>query len=300
MTKRLKFLRPLLAFGAAVGASSCTSTASVNSLDLAQSVEARGCGQLPPGSAATMVILEPATNTILTCNPSRAHLRFVPASTFKIAHTLIALETGAIADIHERFAWDKRDRGLPAWNHDLDVAGAVSVSAVWVFQAIAGRVGFEKETEWVQKLDYGNEAIGNASDLKHFWLSGPLKISAMEQVNFLYRLNARKLSASTDAVAGTLEALALGRTTRGDQVYGKTGAMLPIDDEGFLRKEATGLLHSGEERTGWFVGWIDRSQQDGGPIYFALNLDLSLPDAMAARTRMAYGVLKANGVAVPE
>ncbi|WP_242122017.1 penicillin-binding transpeptidase domain-containing protein [Sphingomonas lacusdianchii] len=300
MTRRSKSIRPLLALGIAVVASSCTPTALSHSSSLVQSAEARGCDQLPPGSAATMVIFEPAADKMLTCNPARAQTRFVPASTYKIAHTLIALETGAISSIRERFAWDKRDRGLPAWNHNIDVAGAVSASAVWVFQAIAARIGFEKEAEWVRTLDYGNEMIGNASNLKHFWLSGPLKISAVEQVDFLYRLNTRRLPASADAVQGTLEAMALGRTADGNRVYGKTGAMLPIDDEGFLRPDSTGLLPSGEERTGWFVGWIDRSRQDGGPVYFALNLDLALPDAMAARTRITYEILQANGVAVPD
>lgn len=245
-----------------------------------------------------MVIFDPTLDRPLVCNENRANHRFVPASTFKIAHSLIALETGAVVDENRPFEWDGRDRGVPAWNGEKSMVEAVPASAVWVFQEIARRVGHRSEQAWVDRLDFGNENVGAESDLLHFWLSGPLTISAMEQIEFLRRLHDDRLDASAVNMAKVRTIIRMEGTTDGGVVHGKTGAMLPIDDAGFLRQGQAGLLPLGTERTGWFVGWIDRPGS-AGPVYFALNLDLDLPDAMAARTAAAYAVLSANGYAVP-
>ena len=47
-------------------------------------------------------------------NSSRSETRFVPASTFKIPNTLIALEEGAIKNEKEVIQWDGKDRGFDA------------------------------------------------------------------------------------------------------------------------------------------------------------------------------------------
>lgn len=264
-----------------------------------QSETAKGCDELASAQRATLVMVEPSSGRRLVCNPKRAATRFVPASTYKIPHTLIALETQAVASIDETFSWDSRDRGVSAWNRNLTVKEAVAVSAVWVFQAIATRIGSDTEREWLEKLQYGNEDVGETSGLKNFWLSGPLTISADEQVDFLIRLVERKLPVSETTTAQTIRALRVDETADHYAVYGKTGAILPIDDDGFLRTSDSNLLPANIEKTGWFVGWIDRPQSEGGPIYFAHNLDLSLPDAMSARTRSVYALLARNGFPSP-
>ena len=42
-----------------------------------------------------------ATDTILVANGARAKERFIPASTFKIANSLIGLDTGAVKNVDE-------------------------------------------------------------------------------------------------------------------------------------------------------------------------------------------------------
>ncbi|WP_221556911.1 penicillin-binding transpeptidase domain-containing protein [Qipengyuania qiaonensis] len=246
-----------------------------------------------------MVIYQPGAERMLVCNSARSEQRFVPASTFKIPHTLIALETGAVADENAKFRWDGKDRGVPAWNGDKSLAEAVPASAVWVFQAIAHSVGTQREQAWVERLGYGNENVGPEADLRHFWLSGPLTISAVEQVTFLERLRNGTLDASASSMDRTRRIIRMDPASDGSAIYGKTGAMLPIDDDGFLHKETDGLLRSDMERTGWFVGWIERPESAGGPVYFAMNLDLTLAGAMDARTKGAFSVLAANGFPVP-
>lgn len=258
------------------------------------------CSAMIDADRATLVIAEPATGRSWVCQSERAQQRFVPASTYKIPHTLIALETGAVDATTTSFVWDGRDRGVAVWNRDLSLADAVKVSGVWVFQDLAARVGTDLESAWTRRLAYGNAHVGAHLDLRHFWLSGPLTISAREQVDFLMRLREGGLPVSEASRSQTIAALRLGNTVEGYAIHGKTGAMLPIDDEGFLRLNDATLLPADSERTGWFVGWIERSAEEGGPIYFAHNLDLSLPKAMAARTAAAYAVLRANGLPAPE
>jgi len=281
-----------------LAAASCITAAPSSAPIAAQfsTVSAEGCEELLSAERATLVIVEPATNRRLICNAERAAIRFVPASTYKIPHALIALETGVVPDIDTNFEWDSRDRGVAAWNRDLEFGEAITVSAVWVFQDVASRLGMDTEREWVDELGYGNQDVGDASDLRHFWLSGPLEISADEQIEFLMRLVARELPVSETTKAQIIGALRAGETSAGFPIYGKTGAMLPIDDEGFLRMSVPDLLPTDAERTGWFVGWIDRPEAEGGPIYFAHNLDLSLPGAMSARTETVYTVLERNGL----
>src|SRR5688572_13610720 len=79
-----------------------------------------------------------------------------PASTYKIPHALIALETGVVTlDTVEK--WDGRKyRRQPKWNEDHTVISALRPSVLWVFQRLAPRVGAERASDWLEKLDYGN------------------------------------------------------------------------------------------------------------------------------------------------
>ncbi|MBK7660457.1 MAG: hypothetical protein IPJ28_15655 [Betaproteobacteria bacterium] len=67
-----------------------------------------------PGVSGTFVLDEPGANRLRAYDEARASERFLPASTFKIPHALIGLETGAVVDEHEVFRWDgKPKRSTP-------------------------------------------------------------------------------------------------------------------------------------------------------------------------------------------
>jgi len=287
-------IRSLAAFWALFLLTAC---AGVTTPPAAPVDEPRGCHILVDPLRSTFVLYEVKSGRTLTCNKDRAATRFVPASTFKIAHALIALETGVVEDESAPFAWDGRPRGVAAWDRDTSLAGAMAPSTVWVFQEVAARIGAERERAWLTHLVWGNAQAGRPDQLRTFWLSGPLAISALEQIDFLDRLRTGDLKARAETQRRVRDMLHLRDCGPGCRVYGKTGAVLPIDDQGFLRSGVADLLPAGE-RTGWFVGWVDRPDSAGGPVVFAHNLDLDLPEAMAARTRIAWTLLAANGVAV--
>jgi beta-lactamase class D len=72
-------------------------------------------------------------------NESRAKRGLLPASTFKIPNTLIALDQGAVRDEKEIIRWDGKDKGLAAWNRDQSIETAFPMSCVWFYQALAKR-----------------------------------------------------------------------------------------------------------------------------------------------------------------
>lgn len=64
-----------------------------------------------------------------------AHIETLPASTFKIVNSLIALETKAISTANDTLMWDGKEKShlgtvIPAWNQDTDLKGAFKNSTI--------------------------------------------------------------------------------------------------------------------------------------------------------------------------
>jgi beta-lactamase class D len=206
-----------------------------------------------PGCA---VVLEEAAGTLHVFDRPRAERAFSPASTFKVCNALIGLETGAVRDENEAFPWDGVRRGMPAWNQDTSLAMGMRHSTVWFYQAMARRIGMARMQEWIDRIGYGNRQLGPAVD--RFWLNGSLRISAVQQVEFLRRLAVGELPVSARAQE-IVRRITLLEEAPGFRLHGKTGWFSggqPVD-------------------LGWFVGWLER-----GPArwVFALNMDLPSAD----------------------
>lgn len=184
--------------------------------------------------------------------------RFPPASTAKIPHTLIALETGYASGPDMAFEWDGQKRFAEQWNRDQTLASAYQYSTVWVFQQITSDLGYETMARWIDKLDYGNENTGSVDDLTSYWLRGPLETSAREQVEFLTRL--------------ALDDLPLQPATL------STGKTIMMEDSGadWALYAKTGWRSDGINMDiGWYVGWVEATQGDSKQTYvFAFNMDM--------------------------
>ena len=117
----------------------------------------------------------------LAFNTVRSGKRFSPASTFKIPHTLFALEAGVIRDEFETKGWDGVKRSFPGWNQDQNLRSSMRYSVVWVYEGFAKEIGEQKEREFLKKIQYGNQ---DSSGKQPFWIEGNLQISAQEQLDF--------------------------------------------------------------------------------------------------------------------
>ena len=124
-------------------------------------------------------------------NPERASERFTPASTFKILNTLIALEEQAISDINDIIRWDGHFYEYPSWNGDQTLASAFKGSCVWFYQELARRIGREKYKKYFEQISFGE--LSEQFEETNFWLDDSLKISALEQIDFLKEVYQRTL-----------------------------------------------------------------------------------------------------------
>jgi len=119
----------------------------------------------------------------------------LPASTFKIPNSVIALETGVVGDPDKDiFRWDGVVRSIEAWNRDHTLRSAIAASAVPVYQEIARRIGADRMQKFVDLFGYGNRDIGGGID--QFWLTGNLRISPVQQIDFVDRLRRGTLPVS--------------------------------------------------------------------------------------------------------
>lgn len=230
----------------------CVPAPAVNPLEQALMEE----GVSPAASALVIYRLE--DEKVWASGGARIRERFTPASTSKIPHTLLALETGAVTGPEERFDWDGEVRFVETWNEDQTFADAFRRSTVWIYQIVVPRIGAARLTEGLAAFHYGNGDIGGPEVIDRYWLEGPLAISATEQVEFLARLARRTLplSAKTYEAAVPLMVLAQGD---GWTMYGKTGwKNVP-----------------GETDIGWLVGWLEQTGGEAPGTYaFALNMDM--------------------------
>lgn len=205
-------------------------------------------------AVGTFVVYDVKADHLLVFNEPRAHQLFYPASTFKIANSLIALKTRTVHDEDEVFFhYDGYSNFfLKDWESDASLRSGIKVSHVPAFQELARRIGLEDMRKQLDELDYGNREVGSGVD--RFWLEGPLRISAMQQVYFLASLGSGTLPYPEDVQEAVREICELERGT--DWVlYGKTGWASKEKDPG----------------VGWFVGWVAKKKH----IYsFALNIDM--------------------------
>ena len=81
----------------------------------------------------------------------RCQQAFLPASTFKIANTLIGLETGILPDENAPMKWDGVTRDMAAWNRDHTLRSAFQVSCVPCYRELARQIGLERMTSFVKK-----------------------------------------------------------------------------------------------------------------------------------------------------
>jgi beta-lactamase class D len=216
------------------------------------------------GLAGTFVLYDVAADHLTLVDGKRAGRRFVPASTFKIANTIIALETGVVKDENEIIPYGSQPQPFKTWEKDMSMREAIALSAVPIYQELARRIGLDRYREWLARLDFGNRQTGTIVDT--FWLDGPLEISAVEEARFVARLAQQKLDASVRSQSIARDIIRL-ESCDGRVLYGKTG-----------------WRFSSAPNLGWWTGWVEQHDKISA---FSLNIDM--PAATDAPKRVAVG-----------
>jgi beta-lactamase class D len=200
-----------------------------------------------------------------------------PASTFKIAHSMIALETGVVDGPDTVLPWDHQTYSNDNWNQDLKFRDAFRLSCLPCYRAIARKVGEAGEREWVEKLGYGNRDTSGGVD--RFWMWGGMRISAVEQIDFLRRFDGNKLPISSRTADLVRDIMTLD-VTENYVLRGKTGSVGPPDEPRELN---------------WFVGWLELGERR---VFFATLLDGHADgvDPLQMRRQVTERVLKSKGL----
>ena len=226
------------------------------------------------GVSGTFVLYDVAAQAYTGHDQARAERRFVPASTFKIPNSLIGLSVGAVKSVDEVVPYKGPSQPLvQAWAKDMGLREAIALSNVPIYQELARRIGLDRMKENVARMDYGNTDIGATVDT--FWLLGPLKISAVEQTQFLAKLAQDALPFPPDFQKSVREIVLLEQGTNW-KLYGKTG-----------------WENAPDQGIGWWVGWV----QKGGRVYaFALNIDIQTASDANKRVELGKASLKTLGI----
>ena len=212
----------------------------------------------------TFVLYDVTEKKFIEYNQTRAKTRYIPASTFKIANSLIGLSSGAVKSVDEILPYKGPAKPfIPEWGNDMGLRRAIAISNVPIYQELARRIGLERMRDGLAKLNYGNRETGDIVD--RFWLDGPLKISALEQAKFLAELvqNSLPLPKKVQEIVREILLLETGADWK---LYGKTG-----------------WQNAPDRGIGWLVGWVEKK----GRVYvFALNIDINKPADAAERMKL--------------
>lgn len=173
----------------------------------------------------------------------------LPASTFKIVNTLIALEAGVIKDSDDiiRFPGniDTVKYGYrPKIYRDMSVREAFKVSAGWAYVEMAKKIGKEAYKKHLTDIGYGNLDI--SIDDTDFWNFGDFAISPANQIKILIGVYEETLPFKKESF----------RILKDMMIVEKT--------DSYTLRAKTGWTRYGGNDTGWWVGYVEKKDN----VYF--------------------------------
>lgn len=183
-------------------------------------------------------------NHYISYDTKRCRKGFLPASTFKIMNSMIALETG-VTDTSTLLPWNGNQHWNEAWNKDMKLREAFHVSCVPCYQEIARKIGLERMKHYIDITNYGNMDI-RPETLDNFWLQGNSRITQFEQIDILRKLYHHQLPFSKENMMLFKQIM----------IAEQTGA--------YTLRAKTGWAQADQQNTGWYVGYIETRDN----IYF--------------------------------
>ena len=220
----------------------------------------------------SFVLYDMSNDKYIFCNQEQFKKSFIPASTFKICNSLIGLETGVIKDENFVMTWDGVVRPVAEWNKDQDMKTAFRMSTVWYYQELARRVGGKRMKYWLDKANYGNADTSGGID--SFWLTGGLRITPEQQIDFLRRLYGNDLPF----------------TRRTVDIVKKI--MIVRDTVDLTLRAKTGRSSQDGQDIGWYVGYL---QVKNNVYFFATCIQCANPgnpDFARARIEITLRILR--------
>ncbi|MEX1196522.1 MAG: penicillin-binding transpeptidase domain-containing protein [Pseudohongiellaceae bacterium] len=229
------------------------------------------------GFTGTVVVLNRNAGRWTAGDAELAMQPFIPASTFKIFSSLVAVETG-VAPPHADglVPWDGRASSRPVIDRNLSLREAFRLSAVPHYQAMVREIGARRMQAFIDEAGYGNGDLSGGID--QFWLTGGLRIAPVEQIAFLQRLHRGELPFSAQTMATVRDIMSV-----------------EVGDDYRIRAKTGWAVTDRDLNTGWWVGQVEKSDN---VWFFASLLQSREPDDSfgAARLAVARRTLESMGV----
>ncbi len=206
-------------------------------------------------------------NEYIRYNAALCDTGYIPASTFKIPHSVIALEEGVVKDTTQVFKWDGHVWPNKPWNQDQTLATAIKYSCIWVYFGFAEKIGIAKYYQYVKAFNYGNMDLTGPPT--RFWLAGSFRISANQQIDFLRKFYNYELPVSKRSIDIVKKIIVLDKTDKWT-LSGKTGGGRLVEGENIM----------------WLVGYLERGNN---VYYYALNFKTTDFNKTA---KARYGIAK--------
>ncbi|MBK9758559.1 MAG: class D beta-lactamase [Flavobacteriales bacterium] len=229
------------------------------------------------GVTGSFILHDAARDHWVYVDSTEAGVATLPASTYKILGTLIALETGVAIDANTVLPWDSVRR-RPDVDHDLSLFDAYHHSAYWFHRNVARRIGANKLKRIWDEVGYGNADTTGGFDKA--WVAGNLLITPHEQIRFLERLYRNDLP-FTQRTMDITKAI-----------------MVQNDTLGYLLRAKTGWAQTDSLDLGWYVGWVEHNDATG-PYFFATRLRCTDSTNTAfgpARINTSHAILSELGI----
>ncbi|MFC2107064.1 class D beta-lactamase [Bacteroidota bacterium] len=198
----------------------------------------------------SILIFDYLDNKLFSNDFDWAEKGHLPASTFKIQNSIIALETGVVESDTTILKWDGKKRRLAKWEKDMDLREAFRLSCVPCYQEIARKIGPDRMTAKLNSMRYPLIKITD-ENIDKFWLEGKLKVNQYQQVDFLKRLYFGELPIDNASTQIMKRIMVLEET------------------DNYRLSAKTGWAIRNGNNIGWFIGILESNNKI---YFFATNI----------------------------
>jgi beta-lactamase class D len=219
------------------------------------------------GVQGCIVVYNEADDKYIRYNTGICDSGYIPASTFKIPHALIALEEGLIKDTLQIIKWNGHEWPNAPWNQDQTLKTSMKYSCVWVYTGFAEQIDIKTYYNYVNGFNYGNKDLTGPPT--RFWLAGQFRISANQQIEFLRKFFNNQLPVSQKSIEIVKDIIVV-EETESYKLSGKTGGGMLSETEYIM----------------WLVGYVEKADTI---YYYAMNFK---SDDYAATSKARYDITR--------
>lgn len=210
----------------------------------------KGLGSHFSGFKGSFVLYDNQKKEYFLYNEKESRKRYTPDSTYKPYLALIGFDKNVMSLNNTEQKWNGNENVFKEWNQNQNLSSAMRYSVNWYFENIDRSIKNKDLKNYISELQYGNE---NISGSINYWNESSLKISAIEQVKLLMKIDNQQLKFDENYINAVKDSITLKKANQ-YRYLGKTG---------------TGIIN-GKETNGWFIGTIEKN---GKSYYFATHLD---------------------------